>query len=66
MVTNIPNGFVYRGKVARRSTRYRFVLLPETIMTRPLFYLSSPEAREYNWVVSEKEILGKIYQGGVI
>lgn len=65
MVTNIPDGFVFRGKVARRSTRYIFVLLPETIMTRPLFYLSSPQAREYKWRISENKILGKIYQGGV-
>lgn len=66
MVMSIPNGFVYMGKLARRPIRYRFVLLPETIMTSPLFYLSSSTARKYNWAVSEKEILGKIYQGGVI
>lgn len=66
IVTSIQSGFLYRGKISKRSIRFRFVLLPENIMTRPLFYLSSSVAREYNWTVSEKKILGKIYQGGVI
>ena len=65
MVTSIPNDSVYKRKVAKRPTRYRFDLLPETIIKRPLIYLSSSIAREYNWAVSEKEIIGKIYQGGV-
>ncbi len=66
IVSSIKSNLLYRRKVARKSTRYSFILLPETVMTVPLFYLSSPIAREYNWAGSEIEILEKIYQGGVI
>jgi len=64
MIKAIPNGFLYITKVEKRPAVYRFVLAPETIKSRPFFYLSRAEVREYRWVVPAKQLVGKIYCGG--
>jgi len=64
MIKVIPKGYIYISKVEKRPAVYRFVLAPETIKSRPFFYLSKAEIHEYRWAVPSKQLVGKIYNGG--
>jgi hypothetical protein len=63
-VLSIQDGSIYKVKVKKRPTDYRYILLPETIMPLPIIYSSGPKLHEYNWSISEKKNIGKIYKGG--
>ncbi len=66
LLSEIPNGSLYAIEVEKRPIHYAFALAEETLLTRPIFYSSRTETCRYEWHISAKPLVGKIYKGDAL